>query len=70
MSTPPWARLILEADGRRWHTRLEDFDRDRQRDIEASLLGWTVLRFVWADLIERPAWVCDVVRQHLLRAAA
>lgn len=65
----PAVRLIIEADGRRWHTRVEDFERDRRRDIEAGLLGWTVLRFVWADLVERPAWVCDVVRHHLRRAA-
>jgi len=66
----PWARLILEADGRRWHTRADDFERDRTRDIEAGLLGWIVLRFVWSDLIERPEWVCAVVRHHLHRVAA
>ena len=65
----PDARLILEADGRRWHTRVADFARDRQRDIDAGMLGWRVLRFVWADLVERPAWVCDVVAHHLAQAA-
>lgn len=65
----PAARLILEVDGRRWHTKVDDFERDRKRDIEAGLLGWTVLRFVWADLIERPEWVCHVVRHHLRLAA-
>lgn len=65
----PWAHLILEADGRRWHTRVADFARDRQRDIEAGLLGWRVVRFVWSDLVERPTWVQHVV-SGFLRAAA
>jgi hypothetical protein len=31
----PDHRLIVEADGRRWHARHADFDRDRWRDNEA-----------------------------------
>lgn len=65
----PACRLLLEVDGRRWHTRAEDFDRDRRRDIEASLLGWRVLRFTWSDVVERPQWVCQVVAAHLRMAA-
>lgn len=61
----PASRLIIEADGRRWHTRVDDFERDRQRDIEAGLRGWTVVRFTWRDLTTRTSWVEDVVRHHL-----
>lgn len=64
----PKSRLIIEADGRRWHTRVEDFERDRRRDIEAGMLGWRVVRFAWGDLVRSPAWVCEVVAAHL-RAA-
>jgi len=66
----PAARLIIEADSRRWHTRADDFERDRHRDIEAGLCGWTVVRITWADLVDRPSWVVDVVAHHLRRAAA
>ena len=54
----PWARRmsgstassdrgwsILEADGRRWHARVADFDRDTWRDNRAAALGYRVLRF-------------------------
>ena len=42
--------LILEADGRRWHTRIADFERDRQRDRAAMAHGLIVVRFTWLDL--------------------
>lgn len=43
-------RLILEADGRRWHTRRADFERDRARDNAAAAQGLAVLRFTWRML--------------------
>lgn len=46
----PEHRLILEADGRRWHTRVADFDRDRWRDNEAVAHGYRVQRFTWLHL--------------------
>lgn len=45
-------RLILEADGRRWHTRRADFERDRQRDNAAAAQGLAVLRFTWRMLTQ------------------
>lgn len=42
----PDARLILEADGRRWHTRLADLARDLARDKAAARVGWDTLRFL------------------------
>lgn len=32
-------RLIVEADGRRWHARWRDFEVDRRRDAEALAAG-------------------------------
>ncbi|MEZ5209349.1 MAG: hypothetical protein R2690_20775 [Acidimicrobiales bacterium] len=34
----PW-RLIVEADGRRWHARWRAFETDRRRDAEALAAG-------------------------------
>ncbi|HJR92021.1 MAG TPA: type IV toxin-antitoxin system AbiEi family antitoxin domain-containing protein [Acidimicrobiia bacterium] len=45
-------RLILEADGRRWHSRRADFERDRARDNSAAAAGIAVLRFTWRMLTE------------------
>jgi very-short-patch-repair endonuclease len=35
---------------------------DRQRDREAALHGWIVVRFTWQDVIERPDEVSSTVR--------
>ncbi len=48
----PAAMLILEADGRRWHQRIEDLRRDRLRDNEAARHGWQTMRFLYEDLVE------------------
>lgn len=45
-------RLILEADGRRWHSRRADFERDRARDNAAAARGLAVLRFTWRMLTQ------------------
>ncbi len=47
-----WA-LVVEADGRNWHTRQADFQRDRARDNELAALGIQVIRFTHADLTQR-----------------
>lgn len=60
----PRARLAVEWDSVRWHGTRTGFDRDRRRDREASLHGWRVLRFTWADL-EDPPRVTDEVRRVL-----
>jgi hypothetical protein len=59
-------RLIVEADGRRWHTRVRDLRRDHQRDAEAARVGWQTLRFLYEEITEFPhevaATVADVRR--------
>lgn len=50
---PEW-RLILEADGRAWHSRLADFDDDRRRDNLAAANGYQVLRFSAVHLQREP----------------
>lgn len=65
----PRARLLIEVDSRRWHARFDDFARDQHRTIEAGLLGWRLIRFTWDDLVNRPAWVAQVVAGYLAMAA-
>jgi hypothetical protein len=48
------APVIIEGDGRRWHTRVADFERDRERDRAAALHGYLTLRYTWDDLCRRP----------------
>lgn len=58
---PAW-RLVVEADGRRWHSRLADFDRDRWRDNLATANGHRVLRFTHTHLTERPKEALELLR--------
>lgn len=51
---PDW-RLIIELDGRLWHSKTEDFERDRGRDNAATAAGYSVLRFTWEALTSQPA---------------
>ncbi len=61
----PAERVAIEWDSRRWHTRREDFQSDRERDREAAAHGWIVLRFTWEDLQLRPDRVVEEIRTVL-----
>jgi hypothetical protein len=61
---PAWLAGV-EGDGRRWHTRVADFERDRRRDRLSLLHRWTILRFTWFDFTRRPDEVLAQVRQLL-----
>src|SRR3546814_9697878 len=43
-------RLVVEADGRAWHERVRDFERDRRRDAEVAAAGLQTLRFTWHQI--------------------
>jgi very-short-patch-repair endonuclease len=66
----PDARLLIECDGRRWHTATEAFERDRRRDNLAQLNRWRVLRFTWEDVTRLPGLVVDQVREALASSVA
>jgi hypothetical protein len=59
----PLIRLIIEVDGRAWHTTLEAFESDRLRDNHAQLAGWRVLRITYRMLLEEPEMVRDMIRR-------
>ncbi len=48
------ARLIIEADGRRWHSRQADMRRDRERDLAAAEHGIMTVRFLYEQLRDQP----------------
>jgi len=54
-------RLIVEGDGRRWHTRQADLERDRLRDNEATAHGYAVLRFTWKILTRSTGQCLDTL---------
>ncbi|MPZ90461.1 MAG: DUF559 domain-containing protein [Actinobacteria bacterium] len=58
----PEQRVVIEVDGTRWHAGRRARVKDAERDNFLNLKGWTVLRFSWFDLVERPEYVLDQIR--------
>jgi hypothetical protein len=61
----PSAKLVLETDGRRWHSRIHELTRDRERDLEAARYGWQTLRFLYEHVIADPGGTAETIRTVL-----
>ena len=59
------AKLVLEADGRKWHTRIEDVARDHERDGDAAEQGWLTLRLLYEHIIGDPDGTARRIRAVL-----
>jgi very-short-patch-repair endonuclease len=57
---PSW-RLIVEADGRQWHSRRRDFENDRRRDHIALVHDHRTLRFTHQQLVHEPSYALEVI---------
>jgi very-short-patch-repair endonuclease len=66
----PELRVAVEVDGWAWHVDVERFRHDRRRQNILELAGWTVLRFTWHDLTERPEHVVAEIKAALARRPA
>lgn len=66
----PDVRLAIEVDGRAWHSAGDRFQHDRTRQNALVARGWTVLRFTWADIADRPGHVVATVKATLGRLTA
>jgi len=54
-------RVIIEVDGRAWHSSIAAREEDARRDRRAVRHGWQVLRFSWDEVVHR--W--SEVESHL-----
>jgi very-short-patch-repair endonuclease len=61
----PQQRLIFETDGRLTHANPSAFERDRQRDLELGLAGWTVERVSWTQVTRQSGQVTALLRRRL-----
>jgi len=61
----PHDLVAIELDGYESHSSLDAFRRDRARQNDLVAMGWTVLRFTWDDVTQRPARVAGAVRAVL-----
>ena len=58
-------RVAIEADGFRWHSSRQQWDRDRARDTALAMLGWTVIHVTWQQLHDGPEEVLEAIRARL-----
>jgi hypothetical protein len=56
------AKLVVEADGRAWHTRIADVKRDHERDADAARHGWQTLRLLHEHIDSDPDGTADLIR--------
>ncbi|MBV9411225.1 MAG: DUF559 domain-containing protein [Acidimicrobiia bacterium] len=56
-------RILMEADGRRWHTRVDQMAEDRRRDREAQNHGYRPYRFVYQELRYEAEMVVETIRE-------
>jgi|JI10StandDraft_1071094.scaffolds.fasta_scaffold169604_1 very-short-patch-repair endonuclease len=61
--TDAW--LVVEVSGRRGHTSDRDRERDARRRNDLQALGWTVLEFTTAHVLDDPIYVVTAVRAEL-----
>ena len=60
-------KLIVEIDGRPWHTRINDLVRDRRRDRRAAILGYATFRFGHEEIDGDPDGVRAETKAYLGR---
>ena len=61
----PAHNLIVEVDGRKWHSSKERFLADRHRDNAATLDGKRVIRLTWEDVAGNGPYVVATVSRAL-----
>lgn len=55
----PQDRLLIELDGRVWHSSAADRERDRRKDELAMAQGWRTVRITWVDVHDSPGLVIE-----------
>jgi very-short-patch-repair endonuclease len=58
------ARLVVEIDST-WHDGPVDRLEDAERDARLEAAGWTVKRYRYRDLVDRPTAIAAELRAHL-----
>jgi hypothetical protein len=63
-------KLLIECESWAYHSGEEPFRRDVRRYTDLVARGWTVLRFVWEDVMQRPDYVRRQVERVVGRIGA
>lgn len=66
----PRERLVVELDSWAFHADRGAFQEDRERDVRLARAGFTAVRFTYAQVTGRPAWVAEALRELLAAGAS
>ena len=61
----PEDHLLIELDGHAYHSDIERFQSDRDKQNATQALGWKTLRFTWADVTRDPDRTARTVARML-----
>jgi hypothetical protein len=61
----PDQHLLIELDGRSYHSDRKEFQADRSKQNRALEVGWHTLRFTWDDVTSRPDFTAATVHRML-----
>ena len=64
------ARIVIEADSKRWHGDWVATEADHRRDALLTAAGYHVIRTNWGQLVDEPELFVSAVLGALQRAAA
>lgn len=64
------ARLVVEVDGMAKYAEPGELAREKQRQNALIRAGYTVLRFTWADIVQRPQETVAIIRECLAGSRA
>ena len=70
LAWPDCLILAIECDSLAYHFGRQRLQWDDSCQNRLVLLGWTVLRFTWRDLVDHPGLVIAQVRAALARSQA
>lgn len=60
-------KVIVEADGYRYHRGRAAFEEDRSRDVQLKTMGYEVIRLTYTQIVDRPRSVVRALRVALDR---
>jgi very-short-patch-repair endonuclease len=60
----PEKKVAFEFDGFTYHSKRDQFNRDRERDRALSELGWKTVRFHGDEIRQSPSSIIDAIRKE------
>ena len=64
------ARLVVELAGHGTHSTRRQRQSDAERAARLGLDDWQVIEFTYEDVVERPAYVVEMIRSYLRKTSA